>query len=114
MLRTLLLWITVGCTAPAWAAAADQPFEAYARFVRGIYTQWYVPGADDFATQSQALVGPLQQLCAADATTEPEVSSEVLAISLDIRRRTRAQPFFGDFRVRPACPRRGRHLTIAP
>lgn len=72
MLRTLLLWITVGCTAPAWAAPADQPFEAYAHFVRGIYAQWYVPGADDFAMQSQALVGPLQQLCAADAATEPE------------------------------------------
>ncbi len=72
MLRTLLLWITVGYTAPAWAAPADQPFEAYARFVRGIYSQWYVPGAGDFAAQSQALVGPLQQLCAADAATEPE------------------------------------------
>jgi predicted lipoprotein len=72
MLRTVLLWITVGCCAPAWAAPADQPFEAYARFVRGIYAQWYLPGANDFAAQSQALVGPLQQLCTADAATEPE------------------------------------------
>ncbi|MEO6854553.1 MAG: imelysin family protein [Rhodoferax sp.] len=72
MLRTLLLWTALGCTAPAWAAPADQPFDAYARFVRGVYAQWYLPGADDFAAQSQALAGPLQQLCAADAATEAE------------------------------------------
>ena len=68
-------WLALLCclAAPPAAAADAQPFEAYAGLVRGVYAQWYLPGAQDFVVQSQALVGSLQQFCAADpaAPIEP-------------------------------------------
>nr|WP_315429284.1 imelysin family protein [uncultured Albidiferax sp.] len=67
-------WLALICclAAPAAAAPADQPFDAYAGFVRGVYAQWYVPGAQSFAQQSQALAESLQQFCAAEASADVE------------------------------------------
>lgn len=70
MIRTA--WLGLLCCLAAPACSAEQPFEAYGRFVRGVYDQWYLPGAQDFAVQSQALAASLQQFCAADATAPVE------------------------------------------
>ena len=66
------IWLALLCCLAAPACSAEQPFEAYGRFVRGVYAQWYLPGAQDFGVQSQALAASLQQFCAADATASVE------------------------------------------